>query len=271
MSDPMAMLDIERRTGIKNSDVDDFVKKTTAVQDAIASLVKGDVDPSKISLKKYGILTEMEQKEEDERRETNRREMEARVAKEKEIERVREREKWWDGATYMYGPREGSEEWLEERDGARKEEKEAREKRTEEENRRLKDRYSLDYNRWNVSRYVPDDEATKEEAAILQKKKEDEDMAKFEADNAAWCEGQKEDINKRKKDRVKKEKNAEVERQRGNKCYKQKNYKRALEAYMSSLSGSAYKTTTLTNISLCHTKTKNWEEAMEVRCQLVAK
>ena len=154
----MAMLDMERRTGIKNSDVDDFVKKTTAVQDAITSLVKGDVDPSKISLKKYGILTEEEQKEEDDRREKNRREMDARVTKEKEIERVKEREKWWDGATYMYGPREGSEEWLDERDGSRKEEREVREKRTEEETRKLKDRYSSDYNRWNEVREWEGDE-----------------------------------------------------------------------------------------------------------------
>ena len=113
------------------------------------------------------------------------------------------------------------------------------------------------------SHYVPDDEASKEEVAVIEKKREEEDMAKFESDNAEWCQGQKDDIEKRREDRKKKERNAEVERQRGNRLYKQKSYKRAIEAYMLSLSKSAYKTVTLTNISLCHTKMKNWGEAKE--------
>lgn len=54
MSDPMAMLDLEKRTGVKNSDVDDFVKKTDALQNAIAGIVSGELDPKTVSLKKYG-------------------------------------------------------------------------------------------------------------------------------------------------------------------------------------------------------------------------
>ena len=133
----MAMLDLERRTGVKNSDVDDFVKKTDALQQAISGIVSGELDPAKVSLKKYGILTEQEQAEEDARREKNRKEMAERVAKEKAEEARKEREKWWDGAEYMYGPREGSADWKEEQEDARNQKAKERAKRTEEEQQKL--------------------------------------------------------------------------------------------------------------------------------------
>jgi len=116
MSDPMAMLDMEKRTGIKNSDVDDFLKKATALESAISGIKDGSLDPAKVSLKKYGILTEEEQAEEDARRLKNKLEMAARVAKEKAAEKIKEREKWWDGAEYMYGPRIGSDDYNEEQE-----------------------------------------------------------------------------------------------------------------------------------------------------------
>ncbi|GMI10807.1 hypothetical protein TrVE_jg12901 [Triparma verrucosa] len=263
MSDPMAMLDLERRTGVKNSDVDDFVKKTDALQQAISGIVSGELDPAKVSLKKYGILTEQEQAEEDARREKNRKEMAERVAKEKAEEARKEREKWWDGAEYMYGPREGSADWKEEQEDARNQKAKERAKRTEEEQQKLLDRYSLDYNRWNESNYVPDDEASKEEQAYLQKQKEEEDMAKFEATNAEWCNAQKEDIDKRREVRAKKDGQANASRLKGNRYYGQKKYDRALEMYMESLAGTPYKTNVLTNISLCYSKMKKWSDAVE--------
>jgi len=63
MADPMAMLDMEKRTGIKKTDVDDWVKKTDALQKAISGIADGSLDPEKVSLKKYGILTAAEQDE----------------------------------------------------------------------------------------------------------------------------------------------------------------------------------------------------------------
>jgi hypothetical protein len=138
--------------GIRNSDVDDFVKKTDALQKAISGLASGSVDPSTLSLKKYGILTPEEQAEEDARREKNRIEMAERVKKEKAIEKVKETTKWWDGAEYMYGPREGSKEYEEEQEDERREEQAKRERRTKEEQERLVERYSMDYSRWNEGR-----------------------------------------------------------------------------------------------------------------------
>ena len=103
MSDPMAMLDLERRTGIKNNEVDDFVKKADALHKAISGMKDGTLDPKDVSLKKYGILTEEEERVEQERREKNRREMAERVRIEKEREKKEERERWWEGAAYVKG------------------------------------------------------------------------------------------------------------------------------------------------------------------------
>lgn len=124
-------------------------------------------------------------------------------------------------------------------------------------------RYSLDYNRWNDSNYIPDDEASKEESAFLLKKQEDEDMAKFEATNSEWCVAQKEDIDKRKEVRKKKEDSANARRLKGNRYFGQKKFDRALDCYMESLAETPYKTNVLTNISLCHSKLKMWSDAVE--------
>ena len=147
-------------------------------------------------MKKYGILTPEEEAEEAARREKNKREMAERVAKEKAREKEEERRKWWDGAEYMFGPREGSEEWLEEKADKDKKKEAERSRRTEQQQKNLIDRYSSDYNRWNDSSYVPDDPASKLEAEEAEKKKEEEENAKFEARNSEWCNAMKDDMAK---------------------------------------------------------------------------
>lgn len=84
----MAMLDMEKRTGVKNSEIDDFLKKATALESAISGISDGSLDPDKVSLKKYGILTAEEEAEEAARREKNRVMLAERVAKEKAEEKV---------------------------------------------------------------------------------------------------------------------------------------------------------------------------------------
>lgn len=91
-------------------------------------------------MKKYGILTPEEQAEEDARREKNRQEMAARVTKEKAEAKVKETEKWWSGAEYMFGPREGTKEYDEEMEDERREEQAKRERRTVEEKEKMVER-----------------------------------------------------------------------------------------------------------------------------------
>jgi hypothetical protein len=57
--DPMAALDMEKRLGIKNSEIDDFLTKADAVQAAIQGLKDGTLDPSK-EIEIEGIETEKE-------------------------------------------------------------------------------------------------------------------------------------------------------------------------------------------------------------------
>ena len=263
MADPMAMLDMEKRTGIKKTDVDDWVKKTDALQKAISGIADGSLDPEKVSLKKYGILTAAEQDEEHERREKNKREMAARVAKEKAIEKEKEKKKWWEGAFFMYGPLIGSEEWLEEENDKENKKRLERERRSEEQKEHFAYRYSLDYDRWNDSKYKPSDPASKEEEAEIEKKQDQVKMEQFEKANSEWCGMQKDEMDKRNEDRKRREKNADVIRLKGNNFFKQKKYKKAVELYEEAMATTPYKTNILTNLAQCHVKLENWDEVIE--------
>jgi hypothetical protein len=53
------LLNLERRTGIKDADIDDFIRKATEVENAINGLKEGTIDPSK-PIKIEGIETEEE-------------------------------------------------------------------------------------------------------------------------------------------------------------------------------------------------------------------
>ena len=39
--DPTRLLDLERRTGVKNSDIDDFVSKASDVEAAVKAMLEG--------------------------------------------------------------------------------------------------------------------------------------------------------------------------------------------------------------------------------------
>ena len=45
------LLNIEKRTGIKDADIDKFVDKASAVEAAIKGMIDGTVDPNKIKIK----------------------------------------------------------------------------------------------------------------------------------------------------------------------------------------------------------------------------
>ncbi len=45
------LLNIEKRTGIKDADIDKFVDKASAVEAAIKGMIDGTVDPNTIKIK----------------------------------------------------------------------------------------------------------------------------------------------------------------------------------------------------------------------------
>ena len=90
------LLNIEKRTGIKDADIDKFVDKASAVEAAIKGMIDGTVDPNTIKIK--GIKSDEELAEEIRLKEIE----DKRIAEKKEILRlqrkIEEKERWWAGA-----------------------------------------------------------------------------------------------------------------------------------------------------------------------------
>jgi hypothetical protein len=53
----------QKRTGIRNHDIDDFIRKASEVQDAVRGLREGTVDPDHIKIE--GVETEEEKAEKE--------------------------------------------------------------------------------------------------------------------------------------------------------------------------------------------------------------
>ncbi len=70
-----ALLNIEKRTGIKDTDIDDFLSKANAVEAAIRGMKDGTLDPDQVKVP--GILSDEEiATKEAERKENERRQVE---------------------------------------------------------------------------------------------------------------------------------------------------------------------------------------------------
>ena len=86
------------------TEIDDFLKKSTVLQQTIKGLAEGSINEDQIDLREHGIYTPEQQKQEDERKAKARKEWEARQEQKKIEEREEEKRHWWAGATYFYGP-----------------------------------------------------------------------------------------------------------------------------------------------------------------------
>lgn len=83
-------------------DVDEWVQKTTVLEQTIRGIADGTVDPDKVDLKKYGILTTDQKAEieaEKERIKQNR--VKDQIAKET-LEREEEKQRWWSRVGQMH-------------------------------------------------------------------------------------------------------------------------------------------------------------------------
>lgn len=57
------LLDFEKRTGVANNDIDDFLRKVDAVQKAIHDMKEGAVDPSDVHVEGVPTLEEIAREE----------------------------------------------------------------------------------------------------------------------------------------------------------------------------------------------------------------
>lgn len=239
------LLDFERRTGVKNSDIDEFLRKASAVEEAVKGLRDGTVDPE--NLKVEGIETEEEKKQKAEALEKRRQELKEREEKIRLQKKAEEKERWWAGAEMFVKNCKGSENM----DTNSLEKLEFR-----------KSRYSSNYSRWDE--WVPDDAVTLEEKKKKEEEEEKRNNELFEKNNPEFCKEFLADVDKRNQETAKKVQSANGLRLKGNKLFKAGKYEEALASYMEALKNSPYEgTAILTNIAQVHIKTRNFEDALE--------
>lgn len=86
-----------------SEEIDNFVRKSTILQETIAGIANGSIDENTVDLREYGILTYEQQKEDQERRAQTRKNFELEQAEREKKEREREKRQWWDGAVGIHG------------------------------------------------------------------------------------------------------------------------------------------------------------------------
>ncbi len=249
MQNPMDLLDLERRTGVKNNDIDEFLRKATDIEAAVKAMANGEIAPEDVKVD--GIDTPEEEAAKKAAKEQRVAESK-RKAEELRIKRkAEEKERWWSGAEYC-GNRK-----VKNADGSVV--IEVGDEITEKE--RIKNRYTADYSRWND--WVPTDSATLEEQKILDDAEEEKKNAEFEKNNSEFCNNFIADQEKRTKSIEEKKENAFILRDKGNKRFKRKEYDLALDLYMESLKLQPYDVKTLTNIAQIYIKKLEYNDAIE--------
>ena len=93
------LINIEKRTGVKKDDVDDFARKAEDVEKAIKAMMAGEIAPEDVKVDGIDSPEEEAEKERQKQQrlaETKRRAEELRLKRKHE-----ERSRWWDGAEVM--------------------------------------------------------------------------------------------------------------------------------------------------------------------------
>ena len=153
-------LDIEKRTGIKNAEVDDFLEKANAVEEAIKGLRDGSLDPHNMP-KIKGFKTLEEEEEEERQKQIKLQELKAQEAARKAKRKEEERERWWRGADFYSKNKHTNDDSIQIDD----ENEDSNGNGSQPINRfqTTMDKYNNDYSRWDT--WEPSDPTTLEERA----------------------------------------------------------------------------------------------------------
>mmetsp|Transcript_21311 Transcript_21311/g.27710 ORF Transcript_21311/g.27710 Transcript_21311/m.27710 type:complete len:1112 (+) Transcript_21311:77-3412(+) len=260
--DPMAALDMEKRLGVKNADIDDFLRKANSVQEAIQGLKDGTLDPSK-EIEIEGIETEAVKKAKAEELAKKKEAYLIKEAKKKAKMKEEEKEKWWRGAELFRDLRPDIVNDDDEDNDLGEKKTSTLSSSSSETAKRdaMLQRYSSDYSRWELP--VVDDPATVAEQAELQAANEEKENAEFEKNNPDFCGEFRVDQEKRAAAAKDKESGANVLRLKGNRFFKAKRFSEAIEKYMASLKVQPYTVNTLNNIAIAYHKKNLFEDAVE--------
>ena len=248
--DPMAALDMEKRTGIKHADIDDFLERAKAVEQKIEDIRSGKISVEQLAAEQEA---ELQAKKDAEAAKIKRL---AEIAEREKLRRAKEkaeeRESWWRGADAMYGDDDDEPSDAIESGDADESAKDARLRK-----------YENDYGRWSENRWTPKDPATLEEEAAVEKEKTDKENAHFEKNNKEFCDNFMADMEVREKSKQKKDDTATATRLKGNRYFKAKKYDDALKLYRESLGVRPYEKTTLLNVAQVFFKMALWDDALE--------
>ncbi len=245
------LLNLEKRTGVKNDDIEDFLRKAGDVEAAIKGLRDGTIDPTE-EIKIAGIETP-EEIAEKERVRQKRLEEQRRKAEELRLKRkAEEKERWWAGADLFVVNKKNPTDGIVGKDN---------EQVAATEKERILQRYTMDYSRWND--WEPTDEVSMQEKKALEEAEEKKKNEEFEKNNPEFCNQFLEDMDERNKKQEKKKESAESCRIKGNRYFKQKKWDQALTEYMDSLKHLPYEAKTLMNVAQAYIKKSEYDDAME--------
>ncbi|RLN53634.1 hypothetical protein BBJ29_004744 [Phytophthora kernoviae] len=251
--DPIKMLDMEHRTGISQQEVDDFSNRMDLISKAMEDIKNGTFDPLKCNIPGYKTL----EQEEQERKERVKREEERRKREDehKRREKQEEHDTWWNKAELRFSLRDA--------EGNEEDDKDIS-KSARWANRILaayKARDANDYSLWN--QWVPEDPVSLQEKAEREAELEKLRNREFENNNPDFCNQFKEDMEKRQHSQEEKERTAERLKQKGNRCYKKKQYEDAIKSYMQALSTSPFNVAVLANIAQCYLRLDELSDCIE--------
>ena len=208
----LPMLDLEKRTGVKDGDVEDFIARASDVQSKIADLVSGKISVEEIEAEQAKEAAE--QARHDAERARIRAEYEKREAARKVKEAAEEHEKWWSGAEYLFPEDETAD------DAAAADSIQPGAAGDETARERALRKYENDYaSRWSDSQLKFDDAASVEERAAAEAAQTAKDNAAFEANNPEFCANFKADAEKRRAATAAKEETAAALRLKGNRYF----------------------------------------------------
>ena len=136
------LINIERRTGVKDVDIDSFVSKATLLEEAIRGLRDGTLDPKTLKIEGFDCDTDEEKAAKQVVKETKeKKRREAALAL--DLQRKKEeKELWWAGARLHVGERTSK------TNGNKTRSEDEQEEGEESESQRRLKRYTADYSRW---------------------------------------------------------------------------------------------------------------------------
>jgi len=265
----MDMLDINKRLGVTDEELDDFESKADMVAKLVAGLADGSLNPEDVKIPGEKSEAEMEAAEQ------RKKETQKEKLREEKKSIEKERKQWWERAEILQGVSKSEASALRLQrmksiasSGIHQLNKkhESSETIVDDDGKILfpkpKGRNdALDYSVWD--KWIPDDPVSLKEMQSSKAEIETLKNRAFEAANPEFCKQFKEDQETREKKIESSEKAGEKRRLRGNQYFKRKMFKEALSEYREALVHVPLNVSVLCNMSQVYLMMNDVQSALE--------